>query len=349
MGRKRREIPWLEWRENGVAYVHWYDAQAGYTRKRSLGTSDPDEAQRAYAEFLIGGGAAIDSRSRHGLTVAQVLDAYTRQKIDATDDRGRPIMADGARQKIAIANLVAYFGDRPMSDIGPKESQGYKLARREGRVGPKQRKVGDATIRRELNCLIAAFNHCVKWELIDGVCRVELPIVEHDEKVKWFTKDEIGYILDTTTGKLHDFTLLAYYTAARRRSIENLTAFQVSLRDGTIDLMPPDARATKKRKPMVPIYPEIRPTIERLMAESTDGFLFSGHRGVYRTFVEHLADIGLKGHPHMLRHSRASHMLMDGEPIYKVARLLGDTVSTTERVYGHISPDFLSTQSRIRD
>jgi site-specific recombinase XerD len=43
----------------------------------------------------------------------------------------------------------------------------------------------------------------------------------------------------------------------------------------------------------------------------------------------------------MLRHSRATHMLMDGESIYKVAKLLGDTVSTVEKRYGHVSVEYL--------
>ena len=32
---------------------------------------------------------------------------------------------------------------------------------------------------------------------------------------------------------------------------------------------------------------------------------------------------------------------MDGESLYKVAKLLGDTVATVEKRYGHFSPDFL--------
>jgi hypothetical protein len=31
-------------------------------------------------------------------------------------------------------------------------------------------------------------------------------------------------------------------------------------------------------------------------------------------------------------------MLMEGESVYKVAKLLGDTVKTVESVYGHYSP-----------
>jgi site-specific recombinase XerC len=49
----------------------------------------------------------------------------------------------------------------------------------------------------------------------------------------------------------------------------------------------------------------------------------------------------------MLRHSRATHMLMDGEDPYKVAKLLGDTLATVERVYGHYDVDYLKTDSSL--
>jgi hypothetical protein len=35
-------------------------------------------------------------------------------------------------------------------------------------------------------------------------------------------------------------------------------------------------------------------------------------------------------------------MLMDGESIYKVARLLGDSVKTVEQSYGHYSVEYLN-------
>ena len=57
------------------------------------------------------------------------------------------------------------------------------------------------------------------------------------------------------------------------------------------------------------------------------------------------AEVGIpegRLHPHVLRHPRATHMLMDGESIYKVARLLGGTVATLERVYGHHRVEFLA-------
>ncbi len=45
--------------------------------------------------------------------------------------------------------------------------------------------------------------------------------------------------------------------------------------------------------------------------------------------------------PHVLRHTRATHLLQDRKSPWAVANLLGDTVKTVLDVYGHHCPDFL--------
>ncbi len=47
-----------------------------------------------------------------------------------------------------------------------------------------------------------------------------------------------------------------------------------------------------------------------------------------------------------MRHSRATHLLQAGVDIYTVARLLGDSVTTVERVYGHHSADHMAATIR---
>jgi integrase len=104
-------------------------------------------------------------------------------------------------------------------------------------------------------------------------------------------------------------------------------------------------RRSKKRRPVVPIDPKVRPVVERLLIENAGGvYLFGNKWDMYKRFKAHMIAIGYteKSNPHILRHSRATHLLQDGVPIYDVARLLGDTVATVERVYGHHSADYLA-------
>lgn len=342
MPRQRQDVPWLTWRDNGVAYANWYDGAR--THRKSLDTRDPVEAAKRFGRFLIEG--PTDPRRDAGLTVNAALDDYDREHV-------RPNVVDKVRQENIFVHLRGYFGDTLLKGIGPLESRAYADARRQGLVGGgkrrKDRRGSDSTIRRELNCLVAAANHAVKWGRlpVGDMPRVELPAETTREEVKWLTKEQLREALEAATGDLHDFIQIAYYTAARKRSIERLTKFQVDLQNGRINLRPPGSQATKKRRPVVPLYPEIRPIVERRIAASNNEWLFAPNADFYRPFVKLLAKKDIEAHPHMLRHSRATHMLMDGEDIYKVAKLLGDTVATVERVYGHFSPEFLATKSSV--
>lgn len=357
MPRPNREIPWLEERD-GVHYVFWYDAAERRTHRRSLKTRDPGEAQIRYAEFLLDGDAR---RARgDGLTVTQVLDDYVKNHVLAKNDRDETKVVATERTEIAVRHLKAYFGDRPVREIGPAQCRAYLDARRAGKVGGWQKRnrastASDSTVRRELAVLVTAANHARKWRTLpaDAMPVIELPSLAAARRVEFWTKAQLHDILEGLAhdDPLYQFIMVAYYTAGRRRSIEDMRKDQLDFKAGTIALQPPDGRVTKKRRPTVPMFPEIRDILLSMWVDSPSTYLF-GHaseRDFYRRVTERAAAVGHPGHPHMLRHSRASHMLQDGESIFKVAKLLGDTVQTVERVYAHALPEHMMTESRLHE
>lgn len=366
MARPRREEPVLKRRENGIWYAVWYDPGLKRERRQSLDTSDHPAACIKFAEFLVKG--PDDPRAKPGvpglktLTVADVLDFYEKDHLNAKEG---PVAKE--RQLFAIAALKAFFKDKRIDEVTIDLSRAYRAGRNKGLVGARGRCVGDATVRRELGVLVAAANHALAWKRIgaDDIPRVELPTEPAAlEKKPWLTKASIRLAIEKADADLRDFIVLAYYWGSRREAVEGLRAVQVDLQHGTVDLHPPGARRTKKRKPIVPIYPEVRPTLERrLMA--TEDYLFpagshlakrpySEFYSAFKTLCERHQIEAVDGAgdipwPHLLRHSRATHMLMDGESLYKVAKLLGDTVATVERVYGHHSVEFLATRSSVEE
>lgn len=339
MPRKRRDVPWLEPRSNGVFYAHWYDAPARRTRSVSLGTSDPAEAQTAFAQFLLNG-RPIYEKAAEGLTVAVALDQYILEHV-------RRNCADGGRQEIIAEHLIAFFGGTLLSDIDIPMSRAYAAARRAGEIGGggrKKTKVGsDSTIRRELTVLVAAANHARRWKRIsaDKMPSVELP-PESTGETPYLTPSELDLVLGAAEGHLYRFIRLAYWTAGRRKSVETLRASQIDWTGRRINLRKPGERVTKKRRAIVPLYDDLVPDVQWLLANGDGDRLFGG-RSMYRPYKTLCEDVGLshKSHPHVLRHSRATHLLQKGVSIYDVAKLLGDTVTTVERTYGHHSSEYL--------
>jgi integrase len=269
------------------------------------------------------------------LSVNEVLDAYQTEHAEV-----KAVASD--RQEYGARHLRRLLSGA-VTDIGIPECRDYVKKRRAEGAAP-------STIRRELNILTAAANHARRWKrlTIDQMPQVELPEIPAGDTVKWFTKEQIATMFRARkSGHFACFLRIAYFTAARRRSVEALSKAQVDRAAGVIHLRQPGERLTKKRRPTVPLYPEIKPAVDWLFENSGTPHLFGRKRDFYKPFADLMEDLKLEGHPHMLRHSRASHMLMDGEDLWKVAKLLGDTVATVEKVYGHVSTGFLATESRV--
>lgn len=343
MSRKRREIPWLEVRGE-VYYVSWYEEASRRTKSKSLGTTNPVEAQKLYAVFLSTGSGDAAASS---LTVTQALDDYLREHVQQH-------VIDKGRQEDAASHLRAWFRSRPLRDIDIPSSRAYADARRIGVVGGGLRRQDGAgangTIRRELAVLGAAAQHALRWRRIqpNDMPSIEMPR-ENTHESEWLTRDELATAIGAAPVRLRDFMLVTYYTGARRASVERLSKAQVDLPANRINLRAPtedaNQRRSVKRRPVVPIDPRLRPTVERLLMTHTDTpWLFGDTRNMYVPFRTLMEGLGLpqKANPHVLRHSRATHLLQDGVSIYDVAKLLGDTVKTVERAYGHHSPEYLA-------
>lgn len=346
MPREKQAIPWLEKDSAGVYYAHWYDAAAKRTKRFSLRTRRDDEAADRFAAFITQGKEIREPARVVGMTVAQVLDDYHAEHCAEH-------VIDKARQEGCIHNLKALLGGELLRDVDIPVCRMYMRHRRAGLPVPKGRgrrsdAVSDGTLRRELVVLQAAAKHALRWRRIE---HKDLPSVELPKETRgeapWLTLAQVRQaITEAPDERLRRFIRILYYTAARRASVETLTKAQIKLRDGRIDLRHPNESAlkkrSKKRRPIVPIHPEIRSDIEKLLNETPTEFLFGDDRDMYRVYVEHMTSLGFDvTNPHAMRHSRATHLLQAGVSIYDVAKLLGDTVATVERVYGHHCPEYL--------
>lgn len=339
MPRHKREIPWLDWID-GIAYVHWYDAAAKRTRRLSLRTGDVGEAQARYAAFLTEGADVYSGRPNTGAyTCGAALDAYEAEHV-------RRVNQPATQRRVAQnrAMLMQFFGETPVREVDEALCRRYAEARRAGKVG---RVAGDSTIWLELTVLKTAINKAVKWKRLraEDVPTMELPPAPPTRE-RWLTKDELAVLMAAADKHplVGPFVHLAYWTGARRTAIETLTVFQVDLENNRIFLNPEGRRQTTKRRPVVPIFSEIRPLVERLLREAKAAgrtrLLPPGL--VYFPFHIIAREAGFTDvSPHTLRHTRATHLLQDGRNPWAVAKLLGDTLKTVELRYGHSSAEYL--------
>lgn len=252
-----------------------------------------------------------------------------------------------ARERIdyAITHLERYFNDIPVAEIDIPMCRLYS----------EQRPVAPGTIRRELGVLSAAINHCLKWRhlKIEETSSLEIP-PSAPPKCMWLYEDELKALFSAAEGRAADFILLAYYTAARKNAIETLECYQVDLVGRRINLAKRGERQTTKRKPIVPIGEEWLDRLANILDKCDSNYVLGNNRDIRIEFdiaakkanLSILPSRGLRESgrlsPHILRHSRATHLLQRGKNPFAVANLLGDTLTTVLRVYGHACPDYMA-------
>jgi integrase len=361
MPRPVHGAPYLEVR-HGVYQIRWYEPASEEAKRRNpqargkafrvgLRTRDAKEAAARLAAFITEGHNNIWSTGKLtvGMALAQYYDEHVREHVVAE-----------RRARVILGHLAKFFGQMPLEDVSRASCRDY---------GKWRAGVAPATVQRELAILRAAAIHAFKEGRITQLPRFQIASIAEPTKITrdlWLTKDEYALLFRKAADKaeyaamlgdergerryrrLLDFIVLAYGWGARRESVAKMEVTQVELEAGVVRLAKPGEKLTKKRRPVLPIFPEQREVLERLVRQAIDGFLFGPQYEVYSPFRALCRECGLdaKARPHVIRHSRATHMLQDGESIYKVAKLLGDTVKTVEAVYGHHSPGWIAEVAR---
>jgi integrase len=279
------------------------------------------------------------------MLVPEALDKYYW-------DHARKKVVDLQNTEISMEHLKGYFNATPLNDIGVPECRAYLQFREDS--GAKT-----STAGRELGVLKAAANHAVRWKYISfaDMPTFEMPKIEPTKGV-WLFEDELNKLRLAAFEegyKTYAFIDLCYFTGSRRDAIEKLTWDQVDLSRNRISLSKLGSKVTKKRRPTIPIDYELKPTLLHLHAGKTNEFVLGTNSSMVYHFERAAEKAGLlrlpardgrpsaKLTPHMLRHSRATHLLQARKSPFAVANLLGDNVNTVLRVYGHHSADYLES------
>ena len=299
--------------------------------KSGTGTASPREAYQRGLQIerkLKRGGPAS---SPADATVAEILAAYL---ADYRARKGRVTHWYGVA-------LTRELGDLRPADITDPVIYAYIDRRRtEGR--------SDGTIRRELaGTLRPALALVARWGWIDKAPYIPAP-AEPPPRDRWLTREQWAEFRTAcaTTPHLETFAVLALYTASRTGAILSLPWAGVNWDLELIDFGADAFAGTKKRRGVVPMSAPVREQLETVWRwRTTDQVIEWRGRpvaSVKNAFGRAAERAGVAWlHPHLLRHTAATWMAIDGVPIEEIARFLADDIHTTEKRYAKFSPDYL--------
>lgn len=203
----------------------------------------------------------------------------------------------------------------------------------------RSKKVSANTLNHDRSYLSAMFNELRRageWKR-DNPIKESRKIKHEDRELRYLSKEEINNLLDKLEESRNKsailITKICLATGARWSEAETLR--RESVKDGRISFW-----STKNGKPRhIPVSPELE---DEILAAGGRGRLFKGSYDAFRTAIESAGIKLPKGQmTHVLRHTFASHFMMQGGSILTLQRILDHSTIIMTMRYAHLAPDHL--------
>lgn len=221
------------------------------------------------------------------------------------------------------------------------------FAAREHRDG-----LGPRSIQRRLSALRGFFNYLIREDVIDANPAADIRAPKAAKRLpKTLDVDQVASLLerrptDPLSKRDHAMLELLYSSGLRLAELAGLDVVDLDLGDRTVRVL---GKGSKTR--ILPVGKQAIAALRAWLAERTalarggTTALFVGQNGERlgaRAIQRRIgrwataADVGVPVHPHLLRHSFATHLLESSRDLRGVQELLGHADISTTQVYTHL-------------
>jgi len=313
---------------------HWwirYADRNGRIIRETTGTTSKKLAREILAKqkVLVAENRHMDVKKVPKTTLNELCDQYW--KLDGKHKRMK-----GLSSMIGI--WKKWFGNLPMKELNQQKVEKFLAERME------EKHLSPATRNRHLAHLSSLFNRGKEWGLItDNPAQGIKPLRENGARTRFLDKEEIQLLLEAATEEFRPILLTALHTGMRRGEIIELRWPDVDFRNRIITIQ--DSKSGKKR--MIPINDILNETLNVLPSRFKKGYVFPSpvrpkqpwrdFRGQFKKAVGQAEIRNLRFHD--LRHTFASHLVMNGVDVMTVKELLGHASLTMTLRYTHLAPD----------
>ena len=314
------------------------------------------EGRKAYVGTYDSKREAKAAEERYRVTRRMITDGELPPEVDASrtfaqaaDEWIESLRKSKARKADGYAKRLEIYLKPALADVPiMRMSSSHVMAFRDDQAT----RLAPATVNGNLITLSSAFTYFKKRQWVTanpchGVERVEDP----QRAYSWIhTRDEMTRLLLACSDELREIVALALATGMRFDELLHLQWVDVDLarrlivvhrgRQGTV-------KSGKLRH--VPILDSILPVLKaRALRRGGAILVFPGDKGrvrgksgvftIYKLALKR-AQLDTKLRFHDLRHTFASHWMMNGGCIFKLAKVLGhSSVLITQRTYAHLAP-----------
>lgn len=242
------------------------------------------------------------------------------------------------QKETLIKQLVEIFGAYPLRMFGTKMLEQHQTERLEKGNKP-------ATINRHIATIKHMFTKAVEWEMVEEevlkkIRKVKM-LEENNKRLRYLSKEECQTLINACSDHLKPIVITALNTGMRRAEILTLKWENVDLQHGFILLN----KTKNGERREIPINETLRATFRSLQRRLDVPYVFfnpstglpygdvkTAFNGACRRAK--ITDF----HFHDLRHTFASHLVMNGVDITTVKELLGHKTLTMTLRYAHLAP-----------
>lgn len=243
-----------------------------------------------------------------------------------------------------IKPIKAYFKDMPLNRIDSYTIEAYKAKRINDKRKPK-------TINNELGLIRHMLNKAKEWNYLDKTPTIKM-LKLPNKAIRFLSKEELDKILSSASLWLKTIIILLVNTGIRKGELLSLKWEDVDFerkqilihasKTNNYRIIPMNDDVYKTllmlKDSYIPTYvdrciPRQPKQMEYVICNEDGSKLKDIHNGFYNISRK----TGIKIYPHILRHTFASLLVMNGVDLVTVKELLGHTQITTTMIYSHLS------------
>lgn len=305
------------------------------------------KGKRIRKKFATKGEAlAFEQHLIHSPWLEEQEDRRTlKDLIDAWYSAHGITLKDGEKRKLAMLHAFDCMGEPFAREFDAQMFSRYRERRLKGDYARSNRvkEVSPRTLNLELAYFRAIFNELSRlgeWKSENPLKNMR-PFRTEEMEMAWLNKEQIAQLLEEC--KRHDHpdlenvVKICLATGARWSESEGLRKSQLSKYKITFT----NTKGRKNRT--VPISKELYDSLP-----TQKGRLFTDCYGAFRAALERTGiELPAGQLTHVLRHTFASHFMMNGGNILVLQRVLGHTDIKMTMRYAHFAPDHLEEAVRL--
>jgi len=233
----------------------------------------------------------------------------------------------GTKEQGHLKKTIAGIGDRPLNQLNKRAVMDYRSTRLDAGISA-------ATINREIYRFSGMFTKLIELEELCSTNPIHgiSPLPEAIPEMTFLDFQEIETLLDVLEGDARLVALIALSTGGRWTEVLTLKPSQV------INCRITYLKTKNGKKRTVPISE----SLQKEILSKASAKLFKVD---YEKFCEVLrkvkSDLPAGQATHILRHTFASHFMMNGGNIIALQQILGHANIQQTMAYAHLAPDYL--------